>query len=513
MSIWNIGIYARVSTEKEKQRESIPAQIQSLEEWIVKKNNQDKDSVYTLVKIYKDEGFSGSNFERDSFVKMKEDAEQGKINMILTRDLSRFARNYIMAGYYLEDYFKTIGIRFVSVLDNVDTLEEYNDIIPFKNILNEMYIKDCSRRTRDGLKQRMIRGSSIASKPPYGYRFLEEYEGKIKTIRLIPANDETTETVRNIYQLYIQGWSLGKIASFLNSKGIKPPSSFIKNFAKAKFGIWTSNSIKYILTNPKYAGIMAQGRWRKVSYKIKKVTNTPKEDWIYGDEFEGVISKETFEEVQKIISKRKKKLRYKNNRVHAFSGVLECKECGGSMCYRKNYKGYKCTNSQVARQKCTAHSVKEEFLMNIIKVDLKNYIAKLNIDDFYEELIKIKNRKFDHKKLEGIESRLQVLAKKMENLYDDKINNILSEKNFYFILEEVQKEQELLQAEKIRVEKGIEEEFREDYYNEIKSKINNLLSFENLNRNMVELLIEKIIISENKESGDKSIEIIYKFDA
>ena len=511
MKIWNIGIYTRVSTEKENQRESIPAQIQSLKDWILEKSKHDKSNVYNLVEIYEDEGFSGSNFERDDFVKMKDAIVKGKINMILTRDLSRFARNYVMAGYYLEDYFKSKGIRFVSVLDNVDTLEEDNDIIPFKNILNEMYIKDCSRRTRDGLKQRMIRGSSIASKPPYGYKFLEEYEGNVKTIRLVAADDETTEIVRNIYALYIQGWGLSKIASFLNSKEIKPPSSFIENFTKSKFGKWTSNSIKYILTNPKYGGIMVQGRWKKVSYKIKKVKSTPQEQWIYGKEFKGIISREIFEEVQEIISKNRKKLRYKNNKIHLFSGVLQCKECEGSMCYRNNYKGYKCTNSQIGGKRCTAHSVKEDFLKDIIKDDLIKYISKLNISEFYEEVIKVKNGQYDYKKLESLEYRLKKISEKIGQLYSDKVNGTLSERNFYFTLKEAQREQEKFEIEKSNIERKLKENSIESNYNKEKNKINDVLSFEKLDRSAIETLIEKIIISYNKETREKSVEIFYKF--
>lgn len=511
MKTWNIAIYARVSTEKENQRESIPAQIQSLKDWVQEKSKHDNEFIYNLVEVYEDEGFSGSNFDRYAFAKMKQDIEKGKINMILTRDLSRFARNYVMAGYYLEDYFKSMGIRFVSVLDNVDTLEEDNDIIPFKNILNEMYIKDCSRRTRDGLKQRMMRGSSIASKPPYGYRFLEEYEGNIKTIKLIPVNDETTETVKNIYEFYIQGWGFGKIAAFLNSREIRPPSSFIENFMKSKFGIWTSNSIKYILTNPKYAGIMVQGRWRKVSYKVKKVTSTPKEQWIYGGEFEGIISRETFKEVQKIINKKRIGLIYKNNKVYPFSGVLKCKECGGSMCYRKNYKGYKCTKSQTGGKKCTAHSVKQEVLENIIREDLSKYMSKVNIDKFYEEFIKIQDGQRNYKKLEELEHRLKKLDEKIRQLYNDKANGVVSERNFYSILKDGQKEQQIFETEKIKIKKLLEESSNKDYYNKSKNKINDILSFQKIDRSIVEALIEKIIVSESRENGEKCIEIFYKF--
>ena len=324
-------------------------------------------------------------------------------------------------------------------------------------------------------------------------------------------NDETTEIVKNIYALYIQGWGLSKIASFLNSKEIKPPSSFIENFTKSKFGKWTSNSIKYILTNPKYAGIMVQGRWKKVSYKIKKITSTPQEQWIYGEEFEGIISREIFEEVQEIISKNRKKLRYKNNKIHLFSGVLQCKECGGSMCYRNNYKGYKCTNSQIGGKRCTAHSVKEDFLKDIIKDDLSKYISKLNINEFYEEFIKVKNGQYDYKKLQSLEYRLKKISEKIGQLYSDKVNGTLSERNFYFTLKEAQKEQEKLEIEKSNIERKLKENSIESNYNKEKNKINDILSFENLDRNAIETLIEKIIISYNKDTREKSVEIFYKF--
>lgn len=301
--VWNVAIYARVSTDRKEQQESIPMQIQSLRKWIFEKSKTDKTSLYNITEVYEDAGFSGSNFQRDSFIRMRQDIDKGKINMVLTRDLSRFSRNYILAGYYIEDYFKENNVRFVSVLDNVDTMNEVDDIVPFKNILNEMYIKDCSKRTKDGLKQRMIRGSSIASRPPYGYIFTEVYDGNIKTIKLIPAKDETSETVKEIYSLYLKGWGFGKIASYLNNKGVLPPSSRIKNFKRAQSGIWTNGTICSILTNPKYAGIMAQHRFKKVSYKIKKVIKTDKDEWIYGEQFQGIIAMEIFEEVQRTMKK------------------------------------------------------------------------------------------------------------------------------------------------------------------------------------------------------------------
>lgn len=512
--IWNVALYARVSTDKKEQQESMPAQVQSLKKWLLEKSELDKGSIYNLVEVYEDAGFSGSNFERESFIRMREDIEQGKINMIVTRDLSRFSRNYITAGYYLEEYFKVNGVRFISVLDNVDTLEEINDIIPFKNILNEMYIKDCSRRSRDGLKQRMIRGSSIASKPPYGYKFEEEYEGNVKTIRLVPADDETTEIVKEIFELYLKGYGFGRLATHLNLKGIPPPSAKLNNFAFSKFGLWTNNTIKTILNNPKYGGIMVQGRWKKISYKIKKVRATLQDEWIYGGEFQGIVSKEIFGEVQKLISKRAKNYRYKGQNVYIFSSVLKCRECGGNMSYRKEFQGYKCTNSQRGGGRCTAHSFKEEDLKNIIITDLKQYaLAKLDTLDIYNKIDKSTHKKeTPDKKLKNIESELKKLDRQFEELYLDKFNEKISKRNFEILCNTIEKKQQDLINGRKEILSNIElADNYNDKYEVYKSEIDKILSFQNLDRIMVERLIEKIIISEDKAMKQKSIDIFYKF--
>ncbi len=511
--IWNVAIYARVSTDKKEQQESIPAQVSSLKKWLLEKSKNDEKSVYNLIEVYEDAGFSGSNFERDSFIRMKEDIEHKKINMVLTRDLSRFSRNYITAGYYLEDYFKVNGIRFISVLDNVDTLEEVNDIVPFKNILNEMYIKDCSRRSRDGLKQRMLRGSSIASKPPYGYTFQKSYIEKIKTICLIPAGDETTEIVKEIYSLYLQGWGAGRIASYLNNKGIKPPSARLENFAFSKFGLWNSNTILSILKNPKYAGYMTQGRYKKVSYKVNKVVKTPKEQWIIGEEFIGIISKEIFKKTQSEIQKRAKGYRYKDDRVHIFSGILRCHECGGSMSYRKKYKGYKCTNSQQGAKRCTAHSIKEDYLKETIISDLKNYVSKINKAEIYKKAkSKVTKKKNKNSELDTIQRELQKLDKQFEKLYLDKLEEIINERNFKKILENVQARQEKLVKRKEELSKvGDDEKSLDDEYKCYKDKIERIINFEEFDRAIVESLIDRIVVTEDKDTRYKKVQVYYKF--
>ncbi|EOR28078.1 site-specific recombinase, DNA invertase Pin [Clostridium sartagoforme AAU1] len=511
--IWNVAIYARVSTDKDSQSESIPAQVGNLKKWLIEKSTQDKEAVYNLVNIYEDQGQSGSNFDRDAFLRMKQDIEDKKINMVLTRDLSRFSRDYIMAGYYLEDYFKVNNVRFISVLDNVDTETEFNDIIPFKNILNEMYIKDCSKRVRSALGDRMQRGSSIASKPPYGYKFEELYEGNQKTIILVPEGGETTEVVKEIFDLYQKGWGFGRIATYLNKKGILPPSARLKNFKRKKFGMWTNNTIQSILKNPKYGGYMVQQRWRKVSYKIKKVKATPEEEWIWSGEFDGIIDKKTFNKVQKNMEQRKHGYRYKQDRIYPFTTVLKCGGCGGSMSYRKKYKGYKCTNSQMGGGRCTPHSIKEDYLIEKVRIYIKSVIdICIDKDKYYKKVDGIVIENEFEKELSKVEQELSTLDGKFQKLYEDKLNEVISERNFSNMSTTIQTKQESLIKRKKELEEIVQNNNSDiDITKIYRDEIDKLLSLNEIDRNFVEALVDKIIVNEDKETKEKSVDIYFKF--
>lgn len=512
--IWLVAIYARVSTDKTNQQESIPAQIESLKKWLIEKNKEDENAVYELVEIYQDQGFSGSNFNRDSFLRMKEDIDAGKINMVLTRDLSRFSRDYVGAGYYIEDYFKVNNVRFVCTLDNVDTLEEINDIVPFKNILNEMFIKDCSRKVKDALKQRMYRGSSIASRPPYGYKFEVNYEGNSKTIKLILANDGTTEVVRIIYQLFLEGWGYGRISTYLNKKKILPPSKRTEIYSNAKFGIWNNGTIKSILTNPKYGGMMVQQRWEKVSYKLKAIRITSKDEWIHGGDFEGIIEKDIFEEVQEAIKRRGQEYRYKGDAKHPYSTVLKCNECGGAMSYRKKYEGYKCTNSQKGGGRCSTHSVKEGFLNNIIVHDLERYVAQyIDKERICKTLVQRKeNNSKKHNELDSVIKELDKLDRQFQKVYEDKLNEVINERNFENMVSSIQRKQEALSQRKEDLERLNKRlESGNSVYNLYKDLIYKLIQFKLFERETIEKLVEKIIITEDVITKTKKIDIYYKF--
>lgn len=513
--VWNIGIYARVSTEKKEQSESVSAQIGNLKKWIEDVAKEDKDNVYNLIDIYQDNGISGASSDRVALKKMKEDIDDGKINMVLTRDLSRFSRNYLEAGYLLENYFKIKSIRFVAVLDNVDTEKrEDDDIVPFKNILNEMYLKDSSRKIKSALRERMQRGSSIAAKPPYGYKYEKIYNGEQKTNILVPEGGETTETVKEIFSLYLKGWGAGKIATYLNEKGIATPSSRLKNHAHSKFRLWMNNTILSILQNHKYGGFLVQQKYRKVSYKIKEVKKTSREEWIWSGEFEGIIDKDTFNRVQEMLKKRSGRYRYKGETIHPFSSVLKCGTCGGSLSYRKKYEGYKCTLSQSGAKRCTCHSIKEKDLILQIQQDIRAMIEKsISKEKYYNKVENIKIEQDNKKELKEIESELEKLDAKFSKIYEDKLNDLISERNFTNFLNVIQEKQEKLIKRREQLENMIDMSQDNTNITSIyREELDKLFNLEEIERNFVETIIDKIIVNEDYKTKEKTVDIYYKFN-
>lgn len=508
--VWNVAIYARVSTDKKEQFESIPVQVESLKRWTKNLAKEDATAVYSIIDVYEDIGKSGVSFNREAFIKMKRDIESKKINMIVTRDLSRFSRNYILAGYYLEEYFKVKKVRFVSVLDNVDSEKQLeNDVVPFKNILNEMYIKDCSKRVRAALLARMERGSSIASKALYGYKFKNTYNGNEKTIRLVPAGDDTTDTIRKIFSLYLGGWGSGRISNYLNEKGIKSPGYRIGRST----GKWHGSTIVSILKNPKYAGYMAQGRYRKVSYKTKEVFKVPEEEWIYGKKFNGIIGKDVFYRVNEIMDIRKKlNYRYKGEVAHPFSTVLRCGGCGGSMTYKKSYKGYKCSNSQKGGGVCTAHSIKEDILINIFSEEIKKMSKKkIDKDKLVATYDKLKLEHNYYKEKTNIDKKLQSLNNRLSFLYEDREKGIINSKNFEYMISSMEKEQKNIYERKSKIEHYIKANKNNKLLEIYLKKLGQLLEGRVITRDIVETLIHKIVISELTKGKEKNIYICYKF--
>lgn len=371
--------------------------------------------------------------------------------------------------------------------------------------------KRISKCVKKALKNKMRKGSSIASRPPYGYEFKDIYKDGEKIVTLVPAGDITTKTVKKIYKLYLKGYGCGKIATYLNEKEIPVPSSYIENFKKSKFGLWSKNTIKAILTNEKYAGIMVQYKWKRV--EGNKIMLTSEEERIYGEEFEGIISKEDFEAVEDLMKEKSKNFKNKERKTHLFSPFLKCNECGGSMCYRKNYEGYKCNNSQSGKDRCTAHSVKEEELKKIVLKKIEEVYDKHKKDsDFYSMLYGAVKEETDiEKEIHNLEKKIKKVDEKIESLSLDK-NNKKHEKHIqHKELHELEHKKKRL-IKKIDKLESLEHSINkwDNISNGFLKSADELLENKKFTREILEDLVEKIVVKEKKEKKEKKIKVYLK---
>ena len=323
-----------------------------------------------------DDGYSGVNFDRPAFQEMMEDIRSGKINCVVVKDLSRFGRNYIEAGNYIERVFPFLGVRFIAINDNYDSLDRNQSdslIIPFKNLINDAYCKDISVKIRSQLEIKRKKGQFIGAFATYGYLKDEEDHNKLV------VDTYASEIVRAIFKWKIQGMSQGRIANKLNMQGVLCPMEYKlslgmkvqTNFRVHKKALWSSKTVTRILTNEIYTGVLVQGKVGTPNYKIKKIMPRDEADWI---RVEGVIpvivDRDMFDSVQMILAKDIR-IAPEEDVVYPLSGFVKCADCGQNM-VRKSYNAggksysYFICSTRKAGKGCSTHSISEEKLMDVV---------------------------------------------------------------------------------------------------------------------------------------------------
>lgn len=332
---------------------------------------------------YVDDGYSGTNFERPSFKKMITDIENGKINCVITKDLSRLGRNYLQSGAYIEMYFPQKNIRYIAITDGIDTLNSnQNDIMPFKNILNEMYAKDTSKKVKSAIQSRMREGTYIGSKAPFGY--LKDPNNKHRLI----IDEKTKPIIELIYKLCLEGKGTQLIGQELMRRKIPRSSAFVEN-AEKLYGLteenkyqWSHRMVLNVLRDPVYCGNMARNKRPTLSFKNSKRLYIPKSDYIYArNTHEGIVSEGIWEQVQTMVDKRKcnnKKGLYYDN---IFQGLVRCPKCGYALTPKTDYRlkkkelidfvHFSCsTYKKYGVKACSSHRIEARDLYNIVLEDI-----------------------------------------------------------------------------------------------------------------------------------------------
>lgn len=525
------GLYCRLSKDDGNSVESMSIWSQK----VMLKQYAESNSI-AIYDYYVDDGFSGTNFERPSFKKMITDIENGKINCVITKDLSRLGRNYLQSGAYIEMYFPQKNIRYIAITDGIDTLNSnQNDIMPFKNILNEMYAKDTSKKVKSAIQSRMREGTYIGSKAPFGY--LKDPNNKRRLI----IDEKTKPIIELIYKLCLEGKGTQLISQELMKRKIPRPSAFVEN-AEKLYGLteenkyqWSHRMVLNVLRDPVYCGNMARNKRPTLSFKNSKRLYIPKSDYIYAkNTHEGIVSEEIWEQVQTMVDKRKcnnKKGLYYDN---IFQGLVRCPKCGYALTPKTDYRlkkkelidfvHFSCsTYKKYGVNACSSYRIEARDLYNIVLEDIQYHgsMALSAKEDFVEKIIeKIEVEKIDEgkelsNKLELKKNQLAELDRSYEQLYEDRLEGNITERNFNLMNVSISKKQDKL-IEEIKVLEGdIEVSFEtEDNYKKFMNNISKYAKIKSLNRYILNQIIDKIYVFDKEEIDgqiSQKVEIHYKF--
>ena len=499
--IFKVGIYIRLSREDgdKLESDSISNQRDILQRYV-------KENRLILVDEYKDDGVSGTTFDRPDFNRMISDIEEEKINMVITKDLSRLGRDYIKTGYYIENYFPEKSVRYVSILDGIDTFLDStnNDVTPFKAIINDMYAKDISKKIKGVLKEKELKGEYLGSYAPYGYKKSKTEKNKLE------IDNNASYIVKRIFELYSNGVGFQRNAKNFDKKKNVPPSKYMN--MKRQRETWNPKSIRAILVNEAYIGNTVQNKCTSISYKIKKKRKKTPEEYIrVQNTHKAIISKELFYKVQDIIKSKKSVSCAKHDFL--FKGLIFCHNCGRKLrvCYRgkANKIGYiDCSLARGKDRKCKTANYNynkfEEKTLTIVREICKAYCDKNSLKKIYESYNNSYQTLIDKEnaKLNDIENTINEISKKIDKIYFDNLNGMITNDDYFRYSKGFIEERERLKKEKINTKNKIdilkEKQTSDGNEEEVKSVIDEFLEMKNPSKAVLYALIDRIELDEYK---------------
>ena len=519
VQVWNTCGYVRLSREDGDKEESNSVTGQ-------KDLIRDYMSRYPELRecgMKVDDGYTGSNFERPGFQEMMAEVKAGKINCIVVKDLSRFGRNHLGVGEYLEQLFPFLGVRFIAINDNYDSLhsnvESDELVIPFKNLINEAFCRDTSIKTRSQLEIKRQRGDFVGSFAVFGYR-----KDPADHHRLL-VDDYAAGVVRDIFQWKLEGVSAGDIADRLSGSGVPTPMEYKSSqgmrystsFRVKEESAWSAGMVLRILKNPVYTGVLEQGRVTTPSYRVKRLVVKPREEWAVVENcHEAIIDRYDFESVQKVLA-LDTRTSVSGKAVELFSGMVFCGECGSAMVRKtvpsgkKRYVYYICA-AHKNEKTCSAHALRVEVLDEIVLEALKSYIQDvINLYDLLELTDTAQLQQANVRKLQGrLEKKKEEINRcqtLLLSLYESLADGIIDRDEYQRLKKtyscrraDAEKQAEAIQAE-MNHELGDPSQNR-DWMEQFR-KHQNIVA---LDRCAVISMIERVLIYR-----DRRVEVLYRW--
>ena len=492
-----------------------------------------KEMGLTDTKYYVDDGYTGTNFNRPGFQQLIDDIEIGLVSAVMVKDLSRLGRDYVSVGNYTDSYFPEHNVRFIAVNDAIDSDEGESEIAPFKNILNEMYARDISKKIRSSHRLRGSMGEPL-SQPPYGY--IKSPENKKKWI----IDPEAATVVKSIFKMCLDGKGNETIARELQKNEVLIPMAYWRSKGLNRGGKktqtnpykWCKTTIQKILSQQEYCGDIINFKTYSKSFKNKRRIENSKENWaVFKDVNEPIIDRETFETVQKFISKIKRRAPKKENGERSiFNGLIYCGDCHSKMRYHtstsnKEIHYFTCSDNKVDyRGKCPGrHYVRADALEEVVKLELRRLVEMLEIDEsYFAQLILRKNDEEREKDKKFLESELQkaiarnnTVSQIYEKLYEDNVIGKVSDEWFVELSHKYEKERMDLKARIADTRHKIEElKNNNSEYEKFISAIRRFMQMDNLTSPLLRELIDHIDIFETEGTGKsrtQRIVIYYRF--
>jgi len=515
---WKAALYSRLSREDgdKGESESITNQRDLMKAFVQARADIE------IYDTYEDDGFSGGNLDRPAFQRMMEDARGGKINLIISKDLSRLGRNYIETGRLIERIFPFLNVRYIAILDNYDSLQETDNLlIPVKNLFNDAFLADTSRKIRSQLSIKRQKGEFIGPFTAYGY-----HKDPLNHNKLV-VDENAAQIVRDVFKWKIKGMSQQGIADKLNGLGVLCPlehkksngSKYTTVFNVNSAAKWTAVAVGRILKNEIYIGNLTQGVSTTPNYKIKRRIPKPETEWVRIEgALDAIVSRDDFELVNSLL-KKDTRIAAGNNLTYLFSGMLICGDCGESLVRKNvpaggnNYIYYICSTHKKTKA-CSSHNISEKTLAEAILAALRQHIESCAC--IIETLKVIKDmpiRKIDARKIEGQisdkEAELQKIDRRKRLLYENLSDGLITKEEYLEYKADFNRQIEigknLLENLQKRLEDISSNGIGRNQWAEYFLKHHNL---ESLNRTVLVELVEHIVVFERGR-----LEIQFRFQA
>ena len=512
------ALYCRLSRDDELAGESNSIKNQKL---ILSKYAE--DNKFQNIRFFVDDGYSGTTFTRPAFMEMMELAENGNISTIIVKDHSRLGRNRLVVGQLLEEDFVKLNIRYIAIMDNIDSSKGLNDFLPIQDWFNEMHAKNTSQKVRAVLKSKGESGISLANNIPYGYK--KDENDKTKWI----VDETSAEVVKEIFNLFIQGYGTCEIARILKEREIMTPAEYFVSIGRTfptKIQTfkhqWNATTVASILDRQEYIGDTVNFKYTVRSYKDKTKVNLPKEEWkIFKNTHEPIIDEYTWNIAQQLRNNRKKPTR--SGKKSIFSGLLFCYDCGKKLYFQSpvtdiNAKDhYRCSSYKKNISLCTSHWITDEVLQVLVLENIQKVVSYMkNFEDLFikEQLQKstqdeLKQIAKNKKELEQAKKRIVEIDNLFMHIYEDNISGKLTDERFRNLSLNYDKEQKELKTKIEQLSKEIDNtEKKTTDLTQFISNVKKYTEITELTPEILNELIEKILIHQTEKVNGKKIQEI-----